>query len=68
MKRLEYVHETFGNRNRIERWFRELKDRTKRLYNNMNAKTIKSIEELVSAIALIHNSLLQSTRGGVIPG
>ena len=33
---MEYVHETFGKRNRIERWFRELKDRTKRLYNNMN--------------------------------
>jgi len=45
-----------------------LKDRTKRFYNNVNAETIKSIEELVSAIALIHNLLLQSTRGGVIPG
>ncbi|GBC71306.1 hypothetical protein HRbin02_01086 [Candidatus Calditenuaceae archaeon HR02] len=71
MKRLglEYVHETFGKRNRIERWFRELKDRTKRLYNNVNAKTMKSIEELVSAIALIHNSLLNVIgEGGVIPG
>jgi putative transposase len=25
-----YFHGTFGNRNRIERWFRELKNRTKR--------------------------------------
>jgi len=32
---LEYVHETFGKRNRMERW---LKDRTKRFYNNVNAK------------------------------
>ncbi|MCR8463667.1 MAG: hypothetical protein QXH55_05755 [Candidatus Korarchaeota archaeon] len=45
-----------------------MKDRTKRFYNNVNAKTITSIEELVSAMALIHNLLLQSTRGGVIPG
>jgi transposase-like protein len=36
-------HETFGNRNRIERWFRELKNRTKRFYNNVNSKTLKSI-------------------------
>jgi len=66
---LEHVHETFGKRNRIERWFRELKDRTKRFYNNVNAKTIKSIEELVRAIALIHNSILNAIgEGGVILG
>ncbi|MEM4458662.1 MAG: hypothetical protein QXN23_07595 [Candidatus Caldarchaeum sp.] len=40
---------------RLERWFRELKDRTKRLYNNSNAKSLKSIEEIVTAIARIHN-------------
>ena len=38
---LEYIHETFGNRDSIERWFRELKERTKRFYNNVNAKTIE---------------------------
>nr|BAJ46812.1 transposase [Candidatus Caldarchaeum subterraneum] len=66
---LEYVHETFGNRNRIERWFRELKDRTKRFYNNVNSKALKSIEELVRAIALIHNLILNAFgEGGVIPG
>ena len=66
---LEYVQETFGKRNRIVRGFRELKDRTKRFCNNVNAKTIKSIEELVRAIALIHNSILNAIgEGGVIPG
>jgi transposase-like protein len=35
-------HETFGKRNRIERWFREMKNRTKMFYNNINAKTLKS--------------------------
>jgi len=64
---LEYFHETFGERNRIERWFRELKERTKRLHNNVNAKTIKSIEEIASAVALTHNILTQSiSQGGVI--
>ncbi|MEM4375065.1 MAG: hypothetical protein QXI97_08765 [Nitrososphaerota archaeon] len=32
---IEYIQE----RNRIERWFRELKDRTRRFYNNTNSKT-----------------------------
>ena len=27
---MTYFHETFGNRNKIERWFREMKERTKR--------------------------------------
>ncbi|MEM2580694.1 MAG: DDE-type integrase/transposase/recombinase [Candidatus Caldarchaeum sp.] len=71
LKRLgiEYFHETFGNRNRIERWFRELKDRTRRFYNNINSKTVKSIEEIAAGIAPIHNLLLrtQTREGGVIP-
>ncbi|MEM0444342.1 MAG: hypothetical protein QXJ73_09350 [Candidatus Caldarchaeum sp.] len=31
LKRLgiEYLNETFGNRNKVERWFRKLKNRTK---------------------------------------
>jgi transposase-like protein len=52
---MTYFHETFGNRNRIERWFRELKNRTKRFHNNINAKTLKCLEGLVTAIAAMHN-------------
>jgi hypothetical protein len=52
---ITYFHETFGERNRIERWFREVKNRTKRFYNNINAKTLKCLEELVTAIAAMHN-------------
>ncbi|MEM2216338.1 MAG: DDE-type integrase/transposase/recombinase, partial [Nitrososphaerota archaeon] len=71
LKRLgiEYIHETFGERNRIERWFRELKDRTKRFYNNINSKTIKRLEEIAAAIALIHNIIIETRmEGGVLPG
>jgi hypothetical protein len=39
-----------------------MKSRTKRFYNNINAKTLKSLEELVTAIAIIHNII--STGGG----
>jgi putative transposase len=52
---ITYFHETFGNRNRMERLFREMKERTKRFYNNINAKTLKCLEELVTAIAIMHN-------------
>jgi transposase-like protein len=52
---ITYFHETFGNRNRIERWFREMKERTKRFYNNVNSKELKCLEELVTAIAATHN-------------
>lgn len=46
-----------------------MKDSTKRFYNNVNAKALKSIEELVRAIALIHNLILNVIgEGGVIPG
>jgi hypothetical protein len=34
---------------------REMKHRTKRFYNNVNSKKLRSIEELVNAIAATHN-------------
>ena len=63
---ITYFHETFGNRNRIERWFREMKGRTKKFYNNINTKTLKCLEELVTAIAVIHN-IIRAGREKVIP-
>ena len=62
---MTYFHETFGERNRIERWFRELKNRTKRFYNNVNSKTLKSIEEIATAVAIVHK-LVRIGRGEVI--
>ncbi len=31
---LQWIHRTFGERNRIERWFRTMKARTRRFFNN----------------------------------
>jgi putative transposase len=59
---MTYFHETFGNRNRIERWFREMKNRTKRFYNNVKAKTLKCLEELATAIAAMHNIIRTEER------
>jgi transposase-like protein len=63
---MTYFHETFGNRNKIERWFRELKNRTKRFHNNVNSKNLKSIEDIAMAVAIVHN-LVRIGRGEVIP-
>jgi transposase-like protein len=63
---MTYFHEAFGKRNRIERWFREMKESTKMFYNNINAKTLKSLEELVTAIAATHN-IIRARGEEVIP-
>jgi hypothetical protein len=33
----------------------EMKDRTKRFHNNVNSKKLKSIEEIATAVAIVHN-------------
>jgi hypothetical protein len=43
-----------------------MKERTKRFYNNVNSKTLKSIEELVTAIAIMHN-IIRTGGEEVIP-
>jgi hypothetical protein len=43
-----------------------MKNRTKRFYNNVNSKTLKSIEELVAAIAIMHN-IIRAGGEEVIP-
>jgi hypothetical protein len=35
--------------------FREMKNRTKRFYNNVNSKKLKCMEGLITAIAAMHN-------------
>jgi putative transposase len=51
---------------RIERWFREMKNRTKKFYNNVNSKKLKCLKELVTAIAAMHN-IIRAEGGEVIP-
>jgi putative transposase len=62
LERLGITYFPCGNRNKIERWFRELKNRTKRFYNNVNSKTLKSIEEIAIVVAIVHN-LVRIGRG-----
>jgi hypothetical protein len=43
-----------------------MKERTKRFYNNVNAKTLKYLEELVTVIATTHN-IIRAAGEEVIP-
>jgi hypothetical protein len=43
-----------------------MKDRKKRFYNNINSKTLKCLEELVTAIAAMHK-IIRAGGGEVIP-
>jgi putative transposase len=54
---LEWIHQTFGQRNYIERWFRTTKERTKRFYNNFPAKTsqIQKIKLFLKLFVLYYN-------------
>lgn len=40
---MKYFHETFVNKNRIERFFRTLKERKKKFYNDVNLKKSEAI-------------------------
>jgi len=64
LKRLRYFNETFGENNRIERWFRKIKERKKRLYNNINTKSVKKVDEIAKAITLINNIIAQNMKQG----
>ena len=57
---LEYIHEKFGERNRIERLFREIKKRTKRFYNNIYTNRVKSVEAIERSIAILYIISIQN--------
>jgi hypothetical protein len=51
------MYQRFSLRNTVERFFRYLKQRTIRFYNNINTWSIKSIEDYAVATATIRNLL-----------
>jgi len=66
---LEYRYERFGLRNTIERFFRYLKERTRRFYNNINTWKIQSVEDYAKTIAITRNlHIIIKTQGGVLLG
>jgi putative transposase len=56
---LRWRYQTFGMRNRIERWFGTLKSRTKRFYNNFpHNSTIQSLRTFLETYITWYNTLL----------
>jgi len=55
---LNIDRQRFGLRNTVERFFRYLKQRTRRFYNNINTWRTQSIEDYAAAIAIIRNILI----------
>ena len=56
---LSWTHVTRGLRNRIERWFRTLKERTRRFYNNFPSRKrgIKSVKFFLETFTYWYNNL-----------
>jgi transposase-like protein len=66
---LKYRYQRFGLRNRVERFFGYLKQRTRRFYNNINTWKRQSIEDYTAATAIIGNlTTLTKVQGGIILG
>jgi len=65
---LEYRYQRFGLRNIVERFFRYLKQRTRRFYNNINTWRIQLVEDYAKTIAITRNiTITIKTQGGVLP-
>jgi len=56
---LSWMHITRGSRNRIERWFRALKERTRRFYNNFPTKKedIECVKLFLETFTYWYNNL-----------
>jgi transposase-like protein len=67
---LRWLHITFGERNSIERFYRTFKERTKRFYNNVNARRgkIHSLEVFLDLFMLWYNHLRWHQGVKCIPG
>jgi len=64
---LKYQYQRFSLRNTVERFFRYLKERTRRFYNNINSWKIQSIEDYASTIAIIRNLFkVIKTQAGIL--
>lgn len=59
----EHEHMTFGLTNRIERWFRTMKGRTKGFYNNINCKDFKSGIDHLQAFLEVFVGLCSLAKG-----
>ena len=54
---LKWLHITFGERNTIERFFRTLKERTRRFYDNLPSVRLDNLQSFINVFMLWYNQL-----------
>ena len=64
---LRWLHVTFGYRNAIERFFRTLKERTRRFYNNLTSDRLDNLQSFMSVFMLWYNHLRRHQGLGRVP-
>ena len=64
---LKWLHITFGERNAIERFFRTLKERTRRFYNNLPSDRLDNLQAFLSLFMTWYNHLRKHQGLGRIP-
>ncbi len=65
---LDYLHVTFGPRNSVERWFRTVKERTRRFWNNFRSNDWRRGHRFALLFAFWHNFARPHSRFGGPPG
>jgi len=58
---LRFRHMTFGLRGRIEQWFSQMKERTKRFYNSPYGSNLKIVRTYFAIHTTTHNLLMDLT-------
>ena len=64
---VRWLHITFGFRNVIERFFRTLKERTRRFYNNLPSTRLDNLQSFMNLFMLWYNHLRRHQGLGRIP-
>lgn len=64
---LRWLHVTFGERNAIERFFRTLKERTRRFYNNLTSERLDNLQSFMDVFMVWYNYLRRHQGLGRIP-
>jgi putative transposase len=64
---LKWLHITFGERNAIERFFRTMKERTRRFYNNLPSDRMDNLESFLNLFMVWYNHLRRHQGLGRVP-
>ena len=64
---VRWLHITFGERNAIERFFRTMKERTRRFYNNLPSDSLPNLQAFVNVFMLWYNHLRRHQGLGRVP-